>query len=886
LILLIASCGQQKYLKNNQFLLSKNKLIVDGDQAVKTDLENYIRQKPNDKIFGFPFYLWVYNHIDSASIAQKRQIHIAKLRQKNIELYDKQARINQKRNEKAIKQGKSDYKFKTIVPFDTINIRLSFKEWFKVRIGEPPVIFDSINYLKTIEQFSLYLRKKGYYDSQVCGKVDYHKRKNKVKVSYFANTGKVYLIDSIDLKSDNKVLTKLYNDFSSKSDLSIEIGNVFDSDKLNDYREKLSEYMRDHGVYGMNASNIQFVADSNRITKKVNLSLEFSPRLFRNTTTDKVEPIPYQLTKVKNVYFHIIDTSSVPYNFKRKIDLLELNLLNNGYINTIDTVFYTNNAGLIAEKKRNKFDVISDSLRSTRSIILTFNYSYWMRPYALEDANLLQPNTYFNESQFEKTLVNLSNLGTFQSVKPEIVDLGDQIEIHYYLIPRKKLIYNFKPLIKTSGVFVGVSGLANFTNLNLFKGGEKMIFGFSGGFQSMPNLKYNDSTSLNVNDNVKQVFNTFEIGPTLKFELPGIFPLSRNILQKTQKSKTLISASYGFQKRSVFTLQTFRLNYLYSFTLNDNSEFQFGFPGFSSINFVNYLQFDEVFRANIYKTNDPFTQNYYKSQLNWQDFKLVFQYQPINSSNSSKTLFFKSYVDLAGNFISVFSKSNIDPLNSQRTFLGIPYSQFFKIDNEFVVARKLSKSNSFHTRVLAGLGIPYGNSKISVPFDYSFYGGGPNDIRAWRAGTLGPGSYNYYLDKNYSTMQLGDIRLGISSEFRFKLTKTFKGALFVDAGNLWTTNEDAKRPGSKFTSNWYKEIAIGSGVGLRADFEFLVVRIDCGFKLRNPAMSEGHRWFFESKDQQVYSVLDANPNTYVSPFFPRTFNDLFNSFRVGIGYPF
>jgi outer membrane protein assembly factor BamA len=173
-----------------------------------------------------------------------------------------------------------------------------------------------------------------------------------------------------------------------------------------------------------------------------------------------------------------------------------------------------------------------------------------------------------------------------------------------------------------------------------------------------------------------------------------------------------------------------------------------------------------------------------------------------------------------------------------------------------------------------------------LPFDYSFFGGGPNDIRAWRAGTLGPGSYNYYLDKNYTSLQLGDVRLGISTEYRFKISSLMRGALFVDAGNVWTTNKDANRPGSQFTHRWVKEIAVATGVGLRADFEYFVVRLDYGLKLRNPALASGNRWFFQPKDQAVYNVIDSNPGTYTSPFFPKTWNDFINSFRVGIGYPF
>jgi outer membrane protein insertion porin family len=885
LILILSSCGQYKSLQKSQFLLRSNKLEIEGEKTLKEDLKSFIRQKPNKRLLGIPYGILIYQSIDSIKIANKREIHIKKLRNKNLRLYENQAKINKKRNEKAIRKNKPDYKFKKVVPHDTINIRLSIREWLKFRFGEKPVVFDSIEFNKTLEQFSIFLKKKGFYDAKFQGVNVFNKKKQKVETTYFVNTGGVYLIESLSVNTTNHVLKKIFFDFNAIEKELIDKGAVFDSEKLNSYRDKLSKFMRDNGIFGMNSSNIQFIADSNKRDRKINLSLEFTQRLYKNQLNEKIEKINHKLMKVKNVYFHVIDTSSVPYNFKKKVISLGRNLTTNGFVTTIDTVIFKNNLGLKFEKFRKNLTEISDSLKKTRTIILTFNHSYWLRPYALEDANILQANTYYSEYNFDRTVLNLNDLGVFQLIKPEIVDLGDEIEVHYYLVPKKKLIYNLKPIIKTSGVFLGVSGIANFTNINLFKGSEKVVLGFTGGFQSMPNPKYTNSIG-DVNDNVSEAFNTFEIGPSIKLELPGLFPISRSFLQKTQKSKTLLQSSYGFQKRNVFTLQTFRLNYIYNFSVGENNEFQFGFPGFSSINFVNYIDFDENFKASIYSKNDPFTQNYYRSQLNWQDLKFVYQYNTLKNKNDVNSLIFKSSFDLAGNLISIFSIAGKDVFNNQRTLFGIPYSQFIKLDNEFVFAHKISKETSIHSRFLAGIGVPYTNSKFSLPFDYSFLGGGPNDMRAWRAGTLGPGSYNYYLDSNFSTMQLGDIRIGFSSEYRFKISKILKGALFVDAGNIWTTKNDVNRPGAQFTNNWYKEIAIASGFGIRADFDFLVVRVDCGFKLRNPALSENYRWFFDKKDEAVHKVIEENTNTFVSPFLPRNLNDIFNSLRLGIGYPF
>ena len=876
-------------MKKNEFLLTKSVLQIEGNQDLKSDFTEIIRQKPNHHLLGLPVYLWVYNRFDSTSVVQNKHKYMAKLRAKNLKLLAKQQLINDKRIEKALKRGQNDYKYKNITLKDTLNPKLSIKEWMKFRIGEAPVIFDSIYFNKSIEQLGIYLKKKGYYDAKIAGVVSYNLKKQKVKNTYVINTGASYLIDTLLVSCENLVVERIYKKYLNSQINQLKKGDNFDSDRLNQYREYVSRFIQSNGIYGFNSSDISFLADTNRIKHNVKITILFSDKYKKiNPNSDELTRIPYALSRISNVYFHLVDTTYFKRNFKEYVEKKGMTLITNGFVRNLDTLNYVNSEGVRHDmKKYNISEDKRDSIVQTRSTIVTYNERISVNADLLEMQILQGKNTYYNITTFEKSVNNLVELGLFQTVKPEIIERNNEIEIHYYLVPKKQMMFSFSPRVTTSGVFLGVSGSANFTNTNLFRGSEKMVLSFSGGFQSMPNLSYqNASSSSNVADNVKQVFNTFEIGPSSKFDLPGLFPFSINSLQKTQKARTILITSFGYQKRSVFTKQSFKLNYIYNFIVGKNTELQFGFPGFSSINFVNFLQFDETFKTNIYKNKDPFTQNYYRSQLNWQDFKFVFQYRNNDkTSNDRSTKYFKTTFDIAGNFLSLFSKYEKTTTELQRTIFGITYSQFVRLDNEFVYAYQLTKNKSFHFRTLIGGGLPYGNSKFSLPFDYSFFGGGPNDIRAWRAGTLGPGSYSYYLDKNYTTLQLGDVRIGASSEFRFKLSSLMRGAIFIDAGNVWTAKKDENRIGSQITNTWFKEIAVATGLGLRADFDYFVVRLDYGFKLRNPAMKDGSRWFFQPKDKQVYDIINNN-TTYTSPFFPRNWTDFINSFRVGIGYPF
>jgi outer membrane protein assembly factor BamA len=194
---------------------------------------------------------------------------------------------------------------------------------------------------------------------------------------------------------------------------------------------------------------------------------------------------------------------------------------------------------------------------------------------------------------------------------------------------------------------------------------------------------------------------------------------------------------------------------------------------------------------------------------------------------------------------------------------GQPFAQYLRADVDLRYNYILNDVSSVVYRGFVGVGIPYGNSK-AIPFEKQYFGGGANGIRAWQVRSLGPGSFVPEEDEFLN--QTADIKIEANAEYRFKLFWILEGELFLDAGNIWTFNEDNSRPGSQFRFNsFYKEFAIGTGTGFRFDFSFVTARIDLGMKLRDPSISEGSRWIFMSRQ---YS-----------------FRDDF-TFVLGIGYPF
>ena len=195
--------------------------------------------------------------------------------------------------------------------------------------------------------------------------------------------------------------------------------------------------------------------------------------------------------------------------------------------------------------------------------------------------------------------------------------------------------------------------------------------------------------------------------------------------------------------------------------------------------------------------------------------------------------------------------------------LGVPFSQYAKIDLDIRYYDVIDNSSTIAYRIFGGVGIPYGNS-LSLPFEKMYFSGGANSIRAWNVRDLGPGSYSGGSRTRFPN-QTGDIKLEANLEYRFKMFWVIEGALFLDAGNVWNLNSNEFEGGLFRRDKFYKEFAVGSGVGARFDFSFVIFRLDLGVKLRDPALPDGDRW------------LPGNHDI--------TWNDDF-TINIGIGYPF
>jgi len=869
----MVACKQTRRVSDGRYLIKKNKIIQTGDKFEKDDLAEIIKQQPNYKQFGVKWKLRAFNAFDSTKVANKRHLKNQKILLRNRVNLSRQDRVNSRRMDKAIQKGRTHYTQKIVSNKDTINPRKFFREWYKYKLGRSPVVYDSTLYNKSLEQLELFIRKKGYYNGEVTGFVDFKKNK-KCVVHYHLVSGKRYFIDSVFLESDNELLLETYKEYLSKHENSKFENKPFDSDELDRQRRSVSKHMRNQGFYGFSSSHITYLADTSSKEKTVNLSIRFSDRYLKSTIyPDSIVQLRHEKAYISKVFFHVADTIYYEGSFKRKVDSLGLSMYVDQFFRTLDTTLYAQ----VLDKKTGEID-------PARTAMFLHNGELRIKPRILEAQNYLEVDTLYSESYLEKTYLSLLRLELFQAVKTELVENEGTgcLDVHYYLIPSKKQSFGFEPRSTNSNGFLGVAATVNYTNRNLFKGAQKLTLSLSGGFESQPPI-FDETLGGDKIKTAARSFNTFEFGPTVKLELPGLFPLKFTKFSKKLHPKTIISSAYNFQKRDDFTRSVFQLNYEFKFFSKKTMIFHMGIPLASVVKFVN-IDKNTDFESKLTLLNDLFLLNAYSNQFVWQDAKFTFEYniKEKETRKGNSQLYFSSHFDLAGNMLSILRSRQDTLSNGQKSVLGVGYSQFSRIDNELIFSKPIGKEKSFNFHANVGAGIPYGNTKTSMPYDYSFFAGGANDNRGWRARALGPGSYKYYLDETKTATQIGDLRIGSSGEFRFAFNSLFKGAIFVDAGNIWTIYEDPNRIGGQFTENWYKEIAIAGGFGLRMDLEYFIIRLDIGVPMRNPALPEGAQWIFQSRalyEAEGLATFGPDYKTKMpNPFVP--------AFHFGIGYPF
>lgn len=476
------------------------------------------------------------------------------------------------------------------------------------------------------------------------------------------------------------------------------------------------------------------------------------------------------------------------------------------------------------------------------------------KPRIFDRALYFDKEDLYNRTNHNLSLNRLVNLGTFKFVKNQfkVVDTtGNYLDAYYYLTPFPRKSVRVEILAKTNSAnYTGSELKINWSNRNTFHGAELLQISAFGGIEVQLGGKNNG-------------FNVYRFGGEASLTWPRFISPFKLRSSSGYVPRTNTTIGYEFQNRQqLYSLQTFKASFGYAWKENIRKEHMLNI---TEITFASPSNITDLFREQLIENSS--LKNVIAKQLIFGP-TYSYTYNTEMNKRSKNTFYYKGAIDFSGNIYGLVSGADIKKGDTLKV-LGVPFSQFIKVQNEFKHTYKFSKNAELKSRIIVGAGFAYGNSDL-IPFSKQFFIGGTNSLRAFRSRTLGPGSYDgSNQTSRFIPDQSGDVKLEFNTEYRATIYRFINGALFMDAGNIWLLNKDVNKPGSQLTKDFMKDLAVGVGAGLRFDFNFLVLRTDLAFPIRKPYLPDGKRWVIDQ-------VNFAN-----GPW--RTDNLVFN---LAIGYPF
>ncbi len=809
ILIQLVSCNSIKYVQENENLLKDNKVLINGEKNKDAEIDKYLSQKPNRKSLGIPLPLYFYNFGNEAF-----EMTFDEWIENHPKKYNRYERFFSKKQTYGIYGNKK-----------------AVNNWF-LNKGEAPVIYDELKSKRSANTLKDYFISKGFFEAEVNFDT-LNVGERELEVSYNVKTNTQYLIDSVSTEIESPVLDSIY--LANKENSLLKKGKPFVFDDFEQEEARLVNLFRNSGIYHFKNYSMGFWTDSIKESYMKDVLLKIPDRLVNRNDTVIKEPYKAQIVKRINIY---TDFSISKQNRKVK-----------------DSVSYQGYNFYSFEKMK-------------------------FKPKYLVNSLFITPEGLYKDLEKSQTQNYIRNLKTFSSA----VDIsyteneGETLTADVYLTPLKKYGLTVDLDATTSNIKpFGVLGKFSFLGRNMFKGSEILELSFQG---SLFNLANDPSNSDNF-------FNGWEIlsGASLRF--PRIlFPINTSkIIPKYMAPTTNFDASLSFQKNVGLDRQTTTAGMAYNWKSSKKVGHRLDLFNASYIknqNVNNYFiiyqsEYDKLEDASESAGSDPIPENTpenyplilveMKKFLDDSDNENNFpeEYNTVSDVDErNKILVEDSFVPVIGYSVIFNTRENVNDNNfsyfttrlvssgtftnlvfqnendtGQSTFLDVPVAQYFKVEFEYKKYWEVRDGNILVFRTFIGAAIPYGNSS-NVPFARSYSAGGSNEMRAWRTFDLGPGG-----ELNNLEYKVGTFKLVGNLEYRFKLTNKLNSALFVDAGNIWDiTNSNLVTEQGKFTSlSSLKYTAVGSGLGLRYDFGFLVFRFDVGFKTYEPYLPSGNRWF-------------------------------------------
>jgi outer membrane protein assembly factor BamA len=467
---------------------------------------------------------------------------------------------------------------------------------------------------------------------------------------------------------------------------------------------------------------------------------------------------------------------------------------------------------------RNQGGGTPDTISTSRGTLIQMTPSR-LREQLMPECVTFRKGRVFSVRDMNRTQTRLSRLGIFNAISIDVVPdsafMGDKLNVAISCTFDTPLEASIELNASSkSNSYIGPGATIGVTNRNIFGGGEQLSVTLDGSYEWQTGK---GSSSL---------FNSYEVGITASLAVPRL--LAPNFIKRRNRNLNWTRFELNFDilnRPHYFKMAQFNLSLNYDWQSSRYSSHLFTPFKLTYTNLLNTTEaFDSITGAN------PAIALSFRSQYIPQ---LSYTYTYDRAYDSDNSITWQTTVQEAGNlFWAIYSACGV---KGEKRLFGTPFSQFVKAQTQLVYNRRLWGENRLVSRVAVGAAHAYGNSS-EVPYAEQFYVGGANSIRAFTVRSLGPGSYrpdeavrNSFFD------QTGTFKLELNTEYRFPILGPLNGALFVDAGNVWLLSKDPLRPGGELrASTFLRDIALGTGVGLRFDIGMLVLRGDLGIGIHAP----------------------------------------------------
>jgi len=702
--------------------------------------------------------------------------------------------------------------------YHSINRTKKFDRWIMKKIAEPPAIYSDALAKKTSLNFKNQMQQRGYFQAECSYHTDSIGR-YKAATLYSLQLGPLYTIGDIAFESRDSLVRQIL--LLTAPETQLHTGNpvdvaTFDAEKL-----RVTE-LKNRGYAYFSPSFVEFEGDT--IGTRTNITIQVLP------PTDSTAHKTYIINRVAVLLSLLPDVSTIRSD------------------TTINGVYFASTDP--------KFQV---------------------KPKHLYRAIAIRPDWPYRQVDFDKTLRDLNALGIFRfvAIKPYLDSLQpDRMNVDISFTPTKRLTYGGDIGLNSSssslsGQLLGFASSGSARNRNLFRGAELLE----------TNVQFNvELDSVFRNQRLGTIFSKeFKISNGLLiprfFDYLGIW----RSLHDLKFGKTRMVSSSLYERMIADGKAHFTLNYNYlqlinfyrynlfnatfGYEIRTNPQHQYSFDHVG----IDILQpqLDSQFQV-IFGTNE-FLQNSFDKQLFTGFLLRSFSYTYAGKNNAfGERWSFRVNTDLSGLEEMILNRLWSIPFGEQEWRIGkLDFAKYIRADLDVVYTRDFNKNLTGLLRVGSGVVQPFGDTRVA-PYVKQFYVGGPSSLRAWSIRELGPGGYQEKSGLR-PFYQSGDFRFEFNGELRFPIFYVFKGAVFVDGGNIWNLKPD-NHPRSELTWDSYKNIAIGTGAGIRMDITFAVLRVDAGLPIRNP-------------------YLDENGKYWVPNRFTRGWHKDLN-WNIAVGYPF